>query len=329
MIGKRIFLGVLTAVSSILGAVAPAAAQAYPSRPITLIVPFGAGGPVDTLARTLIEPMRVSLGQPVLIENVTGASGTIGVGRAVRAAPDGYTVSIGNWPSHVVNGAIYSLPYDLLKDFAPVARLPSNPYVIVARKDLPAKDLKELIAWLKANPDKATEGTAGPGAGQHISGVYFQNVTGTRFQFVPYRAGSSEIMRDLVAGHIDLTFDQAITALPHVRNGAVKAYAVTSNTRLAAAPDIPTVDEAGAPGVYISTWYGMWVPKDTPQEVIRKLTAAAMDALADPAVRARLIGLGQEIPLREQQTAEALAAHHKAEIEKWWPLIKAANIKAE
>ncbi len=273
--------------------------------------------------------MRVSLGQPVLIENVTGASGTIGVGRAVRAAPDGYTVSIGNWPSHVVNGAIYSLPYDLLKDFAPVARLPSNPYVIVARKDLPAKDLKELIAWLKANPDKATEGTAGPGAGQHVSGVYFQNVTGTRFQFVPYRAGSSDIMRDLVAGHIDLTFDQAITALPHVRNGAVKAYAVTSNTRLAAAPEIPTVDEAGAPGVYISTWYGMWVPKDTPQEVIRKLTAAAMDALADPAVRARLIGLGQEIPPREQQTAEALAAHHKAEIEKWWPLIKAANIKAE
>ena len=329
MIDKRIFLGVLTAVSSLLGAVAPAAAQAYPSRPITLIVPFGAGGPVDTLARTLIEPMRVSLGQPVLIENVTGASGTIGVGRAVRAAPDGYTVSIGNWPSHVVNGAIYSLPYDLLKDFAPVARLPSNPYVIVARKDLPAKDLKELIAWLKANPDKATEGTAGPGAGQHISGVYFQNVTGTRFQFVPYRAGSSEIMRDLVAGHIDLTFDQAITALPHVRNGAVKAYAVTSNTRLAAAPDIPTVDEAGAPGVYISTWYGMWVPKDTPQEVIRKLTAAAMDALADPAVRARLIGLGQEIPPRAQQTAEALAVHHKAEIEKWWPLIKAANIKAE
>jgi len=329
MIGKRIFLGVLTAVSSILGAVAPAAAQAYPSRPITLIVPFGAGGPVDTLARTLIEPMRVSLGQPVLIENVTGASGTIGVGRAVRAAPDGYTVSIGNWPSHVVNGAIYSLPYDLLKDFAPVARLPSNPYVIVARKDLPAKDLKELIAWLKANPDKATEGTAGPGAGQHISGVYLQNVTGTRFQFVPYRAGSSEIMRDLVAGHIDLTFDQAITALPHVRNGAVKAYAVTSNTRLAAAPDIPTVDEAGAPGTYISTWYGLWVPKDTPQEVIRKLTAAAMDALADPAVRARLIGLGQEIPPREQQTAEALAVHHKAEIEKWWPLIKAANIKAE
>ena len=304
-------------------------AQPYPSHPVTLIVPFGAGGPVDTLARTLSDAMRTSLGQPVIIENVTGASGTIGVGRAVRAAPDGYTVSIGNWPSHVVNGAIYPLQYDVLKDFEPVARLPSNPYVIVARKDLPAGNLQELIAWLKANPDKATQGTAGPGSGQHVSGVYFQNVTGTRFQFVPYRAGSSEIMRDLVAGHIDLTFDQAITALPHVRGGRVKAYAVTSNTRLAAAPDIPTVDEAGAPGVYISTWYGMWVPKGTPPEAIRRLTAAAMDALADPTVRERLAGLGQEIPPREQQSAEALAAHHKAEIEKWWPLIKAANIKAE
>jgi tripartite-type tricarboxylate transporter receptor subunit TctC len=205
-----------------------ALAQPYPSHPITLIVPFGAGGPVDTLARTLSEAMRTSLGQPVVIENVTGASGTIGVIRAARAAPDGYTVSIGNWPSHVVNGAIYLLPFDLLKDFEPVARLPSNPYVVVARKDLPASDLKELIAWLKANPDKATQGTAGPGSGQHVSGVYFQNVTGTRFQFVPYRAGSSEIMRDLVAGHIDLTFDQAITALPHVRAGRVKAYAITS-----------------------------------------------------------------------------------------------------
>jgi tripartite-type tricarboxylate transporter receptor subunit TctC len=319
----------LVAAGAALVCISAATAQAYPSRPITLIVPFGAGGPTDTLARTLSEAMRAVLGQPVLIENVTGASGTIGVGRAVRAAPDGYTVSIGNWPSHVVNGAIYPLQYDVLRDFEPVARLPSNPYIVVARKDLPAKDLRELIAWLKANPDKATQGTAGPGGGQHVSGVYFQNVTGTRLQFVPYRAGSADIMRDLVAGHIDLTFDQAITALPHVRNGTVKAYAVTSNTRLVAAPDIPTVDEAGAPGVYISTWHGMWAPKDTPPDVIRKLTAAAMDALADPGVRRRLIDLGQEIPPREQQTAQALAAHHKAEIEKWWPLIKAANIKAE
>jgi tripartite-type tricarboxylate transporter receptor subunit TctC len=322
---RRLSLGLAIAISSAVSATA----QPYPSHPVTLIVPFGAGGPVDTLARTLSEPMRKSLGQPVLIENVTGASGTIGVGRAVRAAPDGYTVSIGNWPSHVVNGAIYTLPFDLLTDFAPVARLPSNPYVVVARKDLPAANLKELIAWLKANPDKATEGTAGPGSGQHVSGVYFQNVTGARFQFVPYRAGSSEIMRDLVAGHIDFTFDQAITALPHVRSGQVKAYAVTSGNRLAAAADIPSVDEVGAPGVYISTWYGMWVPKGTPGDVIGKLTAAAMEALADPAARERLIGLGQEIPPPEQQTAAALAAYHKAEIEKWWPLIKAANIKAE
>jgi tripartite-type tricarboxylate transporter receptor subunit TctC len=316
-------------VCAALVSVGTAAAQPYPSRPITLIVPFGAGGPADTLARTLAEPMRAALGQPVLVENVTGANGTIAVGRAVRAAPDGYTVSFGNWPTHVVNGAIYQLPYDLLSDLAPVARLPSNPYIVVARKDLPAKDLKELIAWLKANPDKATEGTSGPGGGQHVSGVYFQSVTGTRFQFVPYRAGSADIIRDIAAGHIDLTFDQAITALGHVRNGTVKAYAVTSANRLAAAPEIPTVDEAGAPGIYISTWYGMWVPKDTPPEAIQKLGAAAMDTLADPGVRQRLTALGQEIPPREQQTAAALAALQKAEIEKWWPLIKAANIKAE
>jgi tripartite-type tricarboxylate transporter receptor subunit TctC len=319
----------LAAVAITLAGIGSALAQSYPNRAVTLIVPFGAGGPVDTLARSLTEAMRTSLGQPVIIENVTGASGTIGVTRAVRAAPDGYTVSMGNWPSHVVNGAIYNLPFDVLTDFEPVARLSSNPYVLVGRKDLPAKDLKELIAWLKTNPDKAVEGTAGPGAGQHVSGVYFQKVTGTSFRFVPYRAGSSEIMRDLVAGHIDFTFDQAITALPHVRSGSVKAYAVTSNTRLAAAPDIPTVDEAGAPGVYISTWAGLWVPKGTPAEAVHKLTAAAMDAMADPKVRERLAGIGQEIPPRELQTAEALAAHHKAEIEKWWPLIKAANIKAE
>jgi tripartite-type tricarboxylate transporter receptor subunit TctC len=246
----------------------------------------------------------------------------------VRATADGYTVSVGNWPTHVLNGAIYSLPFDLLKDFDPVARLSSNPYVIVGRKDLPAKDLRELIAWLKANPN-ATEGTAGPGGGQHIAGVYFQNVTGARFQFVPYRAGSVDVIRDLIAGHVDLTFDQAISALPHVRSGAIKAYAVTSPTRVASAAEIPTVDEAGAAGVHISTWNGLWVPAGTPTDAIHKLTAAAMDALADTTVRQRLHELGQEIPPPEQQTAAALAAFHGAEIEKWWPLIKAANIKIE
>ncbi len=323
---KRAFLVVACALAAGIGA---AAAQTYPTRPITLVVPFGAGGPTDALARILGERMRVSLGQQLVVENVTGAAGTIGIGRVARASPDGYTICLGNWPSHVVNGAIYKLPYDLLADFAPVARLPSNPYIVVSKNDLPAKDLKELIAWLKANPDKASEGTAGPGSGQHVSGVYFQNVTGAQFQFVPYRAGSADIMRDLVAGHIDLSFDQAISALPYVRNGQVRAYAVTSPNRLAAAPDIPTVDEAGAPGVYVSTWFGLWAPKGTPPDIIRRLTGAAMDALADPAVRARLTDLGQEIPPPEQQTAQALGAHHKAEIEKWWPIIRAANIKVE
>ncbi|MBX9830096.1 MAG: tripartite tricarboxylate transporter substrate binding protein BugD [Xanthobacteraceae bacterium] len=306
-----------------------ASAQGYPNRPVTFIVPYGAGGPVDVLARALSEPMRQALGQPIVIENVTGANGAIGVGRAVKAAPDGYTVSIGNWPSHITNGAIYNLSYDIQRDLVPVARLPQNPYVAVVRKDHPAKDFKELIAWLKANPDKATEGTAGLGSGQHISGVYFQKITGTRFQFVPYKAGSSEIIRDLVAGQIDFTFDQAITSLSHIKGGNVKGYAVTSDKRLEAAPDIPTVDEAGASGVYISTWYGLWVPKGTPQEAIDKLGAAARTAMADPALRQRLISLGQQIPPPEQQTAAALAAWQKAEIEKWHPLIKEAGIKVE
>ncbi|MBX9591844.1 MAG: hypothetical protein K2X43_21335 [Hyphomonadaceae bacterium] len=313
----------------VLASIGVAQAQPYPSRPVTLIVPFGAGGPLDTVARTMAERMRVPLGQNVVVENVTGASGAIAIGRVARSAPDGYTFNIGNWPTHVVNGAVFPLQYDLLNDFDPVARLSSNPYVLVGKKGLPAANLKDLIAWLKANPETATQGTAGPGSGQHVSGIYFQSMTGARFKFVPYRAGSSDIMRDLVGGHIDLTFDQAITALPYIRNGDVKAYAVTAGARLAAAPDIPTVDEAGAPGLYISTWNGFWVPKGTPPDAIAKLSAAAMDALADPTVRQRLAGLGQEIPPPEQQTAKALGAHHKAEIEKWWPIIKGANIKVE
>ena len=306
-----------------------ASAQSYPTRPITFIVPYGAGGPVDVLARLLAEPMRQALGQSIVIENVTGANGSLGVGRAVRAAPDGYTVSIGNWPSHITNGAIYNLSYDIQRDLEPVARLSANPYVIVARKDLPAKDVKELVSWLKASPDKASAGTAGLGSGQHISAVYFQKSTGTKFQSVPYKTGSSEIIRDLVAGHIDLSFDQAITALSHVNSGSVKAFAVTSDKRLDAAPDIPTVDEAGAPGVYILTWYGLWMPKGAPKEAIEKVGNAARAALTDPAVRAKLATLGQQIPPPEQQTAAALAAHQKAEIDKWHPLIKEAGIKLD
>jgi len=324
---RRAFFGALA--STVLGCAGPATAEPFPTRPVTLIVPYGAGGPTDTLARILSERMRVSLGQPVLIENVTGASGSIGVGRAVRAEPDGYTVSIGNWATHVVNGATFTLQYDLLNDLAPVALLSSNPYVAVARNGLPAKDLPELIALLKANPGTVTLGTGGQGSGQHISGVYFQSVTGTSLRFVPYRAGSSDIMKDIVGGHIDLTFDQAISSLSYIRNGQMKAYAVTAPVRLAAAPDIPTVDEAGAPGVYISAWAGLWVPKATPPGVIETLTKAAMDALASDDVGRRLDDLGQVIPPPGQQTAAALGAFHKAEIEKWWPIIKAANVNAE
>ena len=307
-------------------ATASAAAQAYPTRPVTMVVPFGAGGPTDALARIVAERMRSALGQTVIVENVTGASGTIGTSRVARATPDGYTIVLGNWPSFVVASAVMNLPYDVQTDFEPIALLPNNPYIVVSKKDVPAKDLSGLIAWLKKT-DRASAGTGGPGAGQHVSGLYFENATGTNFQFVPYRAGSSDIMRDLVAGHIDLSFDQAISALPFVRNDQVRAYAITGKTRLAAAPDIPTVDEAGAPGVYVSTWFGLWAPKGTSPEIIAKLNAAVVEALADPAVRARLTDLGQEIPPPAEQTPPALAAHLKAEIDKWWPIIKAANIK--
>jgi tripartite-type tricarboxylate transporter receptor subunit TctC len=308
--------------------IASACAQTYPSRPITLLVPFAAGGPADALARALGERMRASLGQTVIIENATGASGTIGVGRVVRAAPDGYTLGIGHVGTHVVNGAIFALPYDLLKDLEPVALLPSNSLLIITKKTFPANDLKELIAWLKANPGKASAGTSGAGGGSHVNGVYFQNLTDTRFQFVPYR-GTGPALTDLIAGQIDLMFDQASNSLGQVRAGTIKAYAVTAKARLPSAPDIPTVDEAGLPGFYTSTWYGMWAPKGTPKPVIAKLSAAVMEALADPVVQKRLGDQGLEFPLPAEQTPEALAAHHKAEIEKWWPIVKAANIKPE
>ena len=300
----------------------------YPSRPITMIVPFAAGGPTDTIGRIISERVRASLSQTVIIENVTGANGSIGVGRVARAAPDGYTLGIGHWATHVINGAIYPLQYDVFSDFAPVALIATNPQLIVTKNAVPANNLSNLIAWLKANPDKASQGTAGPGSAAHVAGVFFQSITGTRFQFVPYR-GAAPIMQDLLAGQIDLTFDQAANSLPQVRAGKIRAYAVTAKTRLASAPEIPTVDEAGLPGFYISVWHGLWVPKGTPNDVIAKLNAAVVEALADPAVRQRLAELGQEIPLREQQTPEALSTFHKAEIDKWWPIIKASNIKAE
>ena len=311
-----------------LTGIAGADAQTYPSRPITMVVPYSAGGPTDTIARLMAERMRGPLGQMVIVENVTGAAGTIGVGRVARAAPDGYTISIGHWGTHVVNGAIYALQYDVLNDFEPVSLIATNPQIIVARKAMPAKDLQELVAWLKANSAKATQGTAGHGSGSHVSGVYLQSITGARFQFVPYR-GAGPAMQDLVAGQIDIMIDQAANSLPQVRAGTIKAYAVTDRSRLAAAPDIPTVDEAGVPGLHISIWHALWMPKGTPKDVIARINAAVVEALADANTRRRLADLGQEIPPPEQQNPQALAAFHKAEIEKWWPIIKAANIKGE
>ena len=321
-------LGRFLAAALLAGLVGSAQAQPYPSRPVTFVVPFAAGGPTDTLARILTERMRVPLGQTVIIENATGAAGSIGVGRVARAAPDGYTVSIGHWSTHVVNGAIYALPYDLLADFDPVALLPANPQLIVTKTSVPAKDLKELIDWLKQNQEKISAGTAGAGSASHVSGAYLQSITGTRFPFITYR-GTGPAIQDLIAGQLDIMVDQSSNSLPHVRSGKLKAYAVTAKSRLPSAPDIPSVDEAGMPGFYISVWHGLWVPKGTPKEAIAKLTAAVQETLADPAIRARLTELGQDIPPREQQTPEGLAAHHKAEIEKWWPIIKAANIKGE
>jgi len=324
---RRTFLHLAAGTVALPAVSRIARAQSYPARPITAVVAFAAGASGDTIARILAEHMQKTLGQTIVIENVGGAAGTIGVGRVARAANDGYTLIFGNWPTHVLNGAIYSLPYHVLNDFEPIAQLASESIVIVAKKTLPPNNLKELIAWLKANPDKASAGTTGAGGVGHVIGIFFQKETGTQFQFVPYR-GVGPAMQDLVAGQIDLMFDTSANSLPQVRAGTVKGFAVTSKTRLASAPDLPTVDEAGMPGFHISNWRGLWAPKGTPKDVVAKLNDGVVKALADPTVRQRLGDLGQEIPARADQTPEALGAFQKADIEKWWPIIKAADIKA-
>ncbi|VIO74296.1 tripartite tricarboxylate transporter substrate binding protein BugD [Bradyrhizobium ivorense] len=321
---RRLVLAVL-AMLAFTGA---GLAQTYPTHPITVIVPFAAGGPSDAMARVLGERMKQSLGEVLLIENVTGAGGSIGVGRAVRSAPDGYTVSFGHLGTHVANGAIYKLGYDLVTDLEPVVLLPSNPMIIVSKNAVPAKSLKELLEWLKSRPQPPTAGTAGAGSGSHIAGLYFENVSGIKLQYVPYR-GTGPALNDLVAGQIDIIVDQTSNSINQVRAGNIRAYAVTDSKRVENAKDVPTVDEAGLPGFHMTLWSGLWVPKGTPKEIVAKLNKAAVEALNDPAVQKQLENLGLQMPPKDQLTPEALGSWQKAEIAKWWPMIKAANVKVD
>jgi tripartite-type tricarboxylate transporter receptor subunit TctC len=304
------------------------AAQPYPARNLTMIVPFPAGGATDTLARYLAEQMRGILGQSIIIENVAGAAGSIGVGRAVRAPADGYTLSIGTSTTHMLTGGLYALPFDLLKDLEPIIEIGSEPLLIVGRNSLPANDLRGLIAYLKADPDKASVGIAGVGATGHLAGISFQKETATKFQFVPYR-GNAPAMQDLLAGQIDFMIEPASNFRSLVATGSIKPFAVTGKARLPSSPDIPTADEAGLNGFVASLWYGLWVPKGTPKDIIEKLNATLRQLLADPSVERRFADLGIQISPRDQQAPETLRAFQKAEMERWWPIIKASNLKAE
>lgn len=323
----KILSCVVALVAALAGA-AGAQAQSFPSKPVTLIVPFPAGGITDIVARIVGERMKTALGQPVIIENVGGAGGTIGVTRLFRSPPDGYTVAIGQWSSHVGAAAMYPLPFDYLKDFEPISMLSVGALWIIGRKDFPANNTKELIAWLKANPNKATGGTIGIGSAIHMCLIYFAEKTGTTMQYVPYR-GAAPMLQDLLAGQIDLSCPEAGQTLAQYRAGNFKAYAVMADKRWFASPDTPTVVEAGVPGVTFPFWHGLWAPKDTPKDVIARLDAAVVEALADPAVRQRLTELGHEVPPRDMQTPEGLHATHRADVEKWGPIIKAANIKLQ
>ncbi|MEA2917233.1 MAG: hypothetical protein QOJ15_9314 [Bradyrhizobium sp.] len=324
----RKWLTVVVATLLGLGSTGAARAEKYPTRAITMIVPFPAGGATDTLARFLAEKMRAILGQSVIIENIAGAAGSIGVGRAVRAAPDGYTLSIGTSTTHMLTGGLYALSFDLLKDLEPVIQIGSEPLLIVGRKSLPADDLKGLIGWLKANPDRASVGIAGVGATGHLTGISFQKETGTKFQFVPYR-GNAPAMQDLLAEQIEFMIEPSSNFKSLVGAGSVKPFAITGKARLPSSPDIPTADEAGVPGFFASLWYGLWVPKDTPKDIIAKLNATMVQALADPSVQKRFEELGIQITPLQQQSPEALRAFQQAEAERWWPIIRAANLKGE
>ncbi len=330
MNGKLATAGTIVATTAMLviSGAATADADDYPSRPVTMIVPLAPGGSTDTLGRIIAQAMRPTLGQPVVVENTAGAAGTIGVTRAERSPPDGYTVLWGMWGTNVANGAIYNLGFDLLNDFEPVALVATQPFLIDGRKTLPANNLKELVAWLKQNGDKTTMGTSGVGSPSHVAGVLMENMVGVKWQMVSYRSAGLAT-QDLLAGVTDIQLDTPAVSLPHVKSGALKAYAVTAKERIAVAPDIPTTDEAGLPGYYFSFWHAMWAPKGTPKPIIAKLNAAVRAGLTDPETRKKLLDLAQVIYPPEQQTPEALHEFQKAEIEKWWPIIKAAGIKAQ
>ena len=300
----------------------------FPDHPVTIVVPFSAGGPSDAMARILADRMKTTLGEAILIENTTGAGGSIAVGRVVHSPPDGYTVGFGHLGTHVANGAIYKLGYDLVTDLEPVVLLPSNPMIIVSKNAVPAKSLNELLAWLKSRPQPANAGTAGAGSGSHIAGLAFEAASGIKLQFVPYR-GTAPAMNDLVAGQIDLIVDQLSNSINQVRAGTIRGYAVTDDKRAEQAPDIPTTDEAGLPGFHMTLWSGLWVSKGTPREIVKKLNAAAVDAMNDPAVRKQLENLGLQMPPADRLTPQALGDWQRAEIAKWWPIIKAANVKVE
>lgn len=303
------------------------AQESYPSRPITIIVPFPAGGPTDTVARIMGDGMKDALGQPIIIENVAGAGSTIGTTRAINARPDGYTFIVGNWTSHVGAGALYPVTWHIVRDLEPVAQLSASTQMIVGKSALPANNIKELIAWLKANPGKASTGHVGAGSGSHICGLYFMEKTGTSFQFVPYRGGAPA-MQDLIAGHIDLYCGEASQMLGAVRSGRIKAFAMMARERWSPLPDVPTMAESGM-DMELVFWHGIWAPKNTAKAVVDKVNAAVVAAFANPKVQKRIADLGQTIPPRDQQTPAALAAFHKAEVDKWWPIIRAANIKVE
>ena len=322
---RRRFLHVATGVVALPALLRSAAAQTYPSRQITLVVPFPPGGSTDVAARIIAEKMKPLLGQPLIIENVGGAGGSIAVGRVARAAPDGYTIDIGQWDTHV-GSIVFNLNYDLQKDFEPIGLISVNPQLLVARKTLPANDLRELIAWMKARPGEAR--FVNQLAAAQVSGILLQQLTDTKVTFIPYR-GAGPAMTDLVSGQVDMMVVQSAAALPQVRGGTIKAIVNLSPQRSPSIPDIPTSDEGGVPGWHMAGWFGLFAPRATPNDVIARLNGAMMQALADPAVKARFAELGLDVAAREQQTPEGLAAFHKAEIEKWWPIIKAANIKGE